>query len=65
MFNSMTEIHAAIRTMTNQELDQLIQLAGMMYEQGSITLDQTVEILGVAVAHKFERSVKKDQVVEV
>lgn len=65
MFNSMAEIHAAIRTMTDKELDQLIQLAGMMYEQGSITLDQTVEILGVAVAHKFERSVKKDQVVEV
>jgi hypothetical protein len=58
MFNSMTEIHAAIRTMTNKELEQLILLAGMMYEQGSITLDQTIEILGVAVAHTFERSIK-------
>ncbi len=63
MFNSMTEIHAAIRTMTDKELEQLILLAGMMYEQGSITLDQTIEILGVAVAHTFERSIKKDQVV--
>ncbi len=60
MFNSMTEIHAAIRTMTNEELEQLILLAAKMLELGSITQDQALEISGVAVAHMIERSIKKD-----
>lgn len=64
MFNSMTEIHAAIRTMTNEELEQLILLAAKMLELGSITQDQALEISGVAVAHMIERSIKS-QVVEV
>ncbi len=63
MFNSMTKIHAAIRTMTNEELEQLILLAAKMLELGSITQDQALEISGVAVAHMIERSIKKDQVV--
>ena len=58
MFNSMTEIHAAIRTMTNEELEQLVLLAAKMLEQGSITQDQALEISGVAVAHMIERSIK-------
>ncbi len=58
MFNSMTEIHAAIRTMTNEELEQLILLAAKMLELGSITQDQALEISGVAVAHMIERSIK-------
>ncbi len=40
MFNSMTEIHAAIRTMTDEELEQLILIAAKMFELGSITQDQ-------------------------
>jgi hypothetical protein len=58
MFNSMQEIHAAIRTMTNEELDQMTILTGKMFEQGSITQDQALEILGVIVAHSIERSIK-------
>ena len=65
MFNSMTEIHAAIRTMTDEELQQLILGANMMLEQGSITQDQALEIAGVAVAHMLERSMKKALAVEV
>jgi hypothetical protein len=65
MFNSMTEIHAAIRTMSDNELEQLTKLTGMMYEQGSITQDQAVEILGVVVAHTFDRSLKKAQAIVV
>ena len=62
MFNSMTEIHAAIRTMTNEELEQLVLLAAKMLEQGSITQDQALEISGVAVAHMIERSIKSQVV---
>lgn len=62
MFNSMTEIHAAIRTMTNEELEQLILLAAKMLELGSITQDQALEISGVAVAHMIERSIKSQVV---
>lgn len=65
MFNSMTEIHAAIRTMSDNELEQLILGANMMLKQGSITQDQALEIAGVAVAHMLERSIKKAQTVEV
>jgi len=61
MFNSMTEIHAAIRTMTNEELEQLVLLATKMLDLGSINQDQALEIMGVAVAHMIERSIKKDQ----
>ena len=64
MFNSMTEIHAAIRTMSKEEIDQMTLLTGKLYEDGSITLDQAIEILGIVVAHTFERS-QKAQVVEV
>ncbi len=62
MFNSMTEIHAAIRTMTNEELEQLVLLAAKMLELGSITQDQALEISGVAVAHMIERSIKSQVV---
>lgn len=62
MFNSMTEIHAAIRTMTNEELEQLVLLAAKMLEQGSITQDQALEISGVAVAHMIERLIKSQVV---
>jgi hypothetical protein len=57
MFNSMQEIHAAIRTMTNEELDQMALLAGKMLEQGSITQDQAIKIMGVVIAHSIERKV--------
>jgi len=57
MFNSMQEIHAAIRTMTNEELDQMALLATKMLEQGSITQDQAIEIMGVVIAHSIERKV--------
>jgi hypothetical protein len=59
MFNSMQEIHAAIRTMTDDELDWMASLAGKMLEQGSITQDQAIEIMGVIVAHSLERKVKE------
>jgi hypothetical protein len=58
MFNSMKEVHAAIRTMTSDELDQLTLLTGKMFEQGSITQDQALEIMSVIIAHSIERSVK-------
>ena len=64
MFNSMKEVHAAIRTMTKEELDQMTLLTGKLYEDGSITQDQAIEILGIIVAHMFERS-QKTQVVAV
>jgi hypothetical protein len=64
MFNSMKEVHAAIRTMSNEELKQVLMLADMMLEQESITIDQWIEIGGVVVAHQLERSIKA-QVVEV
>jgi hypothetical protein len=54
----MQEIHAAIRTMTNEELDQMTILTGKMFEQGSITQDQALEILGVIAAHSIERFIK-------
>jgi hypothetical protein len=57
MFNSMQEIHAAIRTMTDDELDWMASLAGKMLEQGSITQDQAIEIMGVVIAHSIERKV--------
>jgi hypothetical protein len=57
MFNSMTEVHAAIRTMTKEELDQLVILAGKMLEEGMITQDQAIEIAGVAVSHMIARAV--------
>jgi hypothetical protein len=64
MFNSMKEIHTAIRTMTNEELDQLATAASEMYANGMINLDKMTEIMGIVVAHQLERSIK-DQVVEV
>ena len=63
MFNSMKEIHTAIRTMTNEELDQLATAASEMYANGMINLDKMTEIMGIVVAHQLERSIK-DQVVE-
>ena len=62
MFNSMQEIHAAIRTMTNEELDQMALLATKMLEQGSITQDQAIEIVGIIIAHGFERKLKAENV---
>ena len=58
MFNSMKEIHTAIRAMTNDELDQLALLVSKMLEKGSITKDQAVEIVSIIVAHSIERKVK-------
>jgi hypothetical protein len=58
MFNSMKEIHTAVRAMTNDELDQLALLVSKMLEKGSITKDQAVEIVSVIVAHSIERKVK-------
>jgi hypothetical protein len=57
MFNSMQEIHAAIRTMTNEELDQLATAASEMYANGMIDLDKMTEIMGIVIGHAFERSV--------
>jgi hypothetical protein len=62
MFNSMQEIHAAIRTMTSEELDQMSLLATKMLEQGSITQDQAIEIVGIIIAHSFERKLKAEVV---
>jgi cytochrome c-type biogenesis protein CcmE len=53
----MQEIHAAIRSMTNEELDQMALLATKMLEQGSITQDQAIEIVGIVIAHSIERKV--------
>jgi len=64
MFNSMKEVHAAIRTMTNEELDQLATAASEMYANGMINLDKMIEIMGIVGAHQLERSIKA-QVVEV
>ncbi len=64
MFNSIEEIHSAIRSMTKEELEQMIVLAGRMLENASITQDQAIEISGVAIAHMLERSLKA-QAVEV
>jgi hypothetical protein len=58
MFNSMKEVHAAIRTMSADELSQAALLTGKMFEQGSITQDQALEIMGIIIAHSIERSLK-------
>ena len=58
MLKSMEEVHAAIRTMSQDELDQLTRGVGMLYENGEITMDQAVEALGLIVAHTFERTMK-------
>ena len=58
MFNSIEEVHAAIRTMTNEELDQLALLTKKTFERNGITQDQALEILGIILAHSIERSLK-------
>jgi prefoldin subunit 5 len=57
MFNSMQETHAAIRTMTNEELDQLATAASEMYANGMIDLDKMTVIMGIVIGHYIERSV--------
>jgi ATP-dependent protease Clp ATPase subunit len=64
MFNSMKEIHAAVRTMTKEELEQMVVAAGNLLDEGVIGQDQAIEIVSVAIAHMLERSLKA-QVVEV
>jgi hypothetical protein len=48
--------------MTNEELDQMALLATKMLEQGSITQDQAIEIVGIIIAHSFERKLKAEVV---
>ena len=57
MFQNLPEIHAAIRTMTNEELKQLLIGAKMMLDQGLIDQEKALEIAGAAIAHMLERSI--------
>jgi hypothetical protein len=54
----LRELHSTIREMTDEELVQLTQGVGMLYENGKIDLDKAVFVLGIVVAHTLERKIK-------
>ena len=57
MFQNLTEIHAAIRTMSDDELTQLLKGTKEMLDKGYIELDLATEVMGIAIAHMLERSI--------
>ena len=54
----LRELHSTIREMTDEELVQLTQGVGMLYENGKIDLDKAVSVLGIVVSHTLERKIK-------
>lgn len=48
-FNSLEEVKAAIRGMTNEELTQLIKLAESQYDANNITKAQAMEAIEYAL----------------
>lgn len=48
-FNSLEDVKAAIRGMTNEELTQLIKLAELQYNENNITKAQAMEMIEYAL----------------
>lgn len=56
-FNSLEEVKAAIRGMTNEELTQLIKLAELQYNENNITKAQAMETIEYALTVMLGRFV--------
>ena len=56
-FNSLEEVKAAIRGMTNEELTQLIKLAESQYNENNITKAQAMETIEYALTVMLGRFV--------
>lgn len=51
------EIHAAFRTLTDEQLRLVLKGTKEMLDKGYIEQDLALEVMGIAIAHMLERSI--------
>lgn len=51
------EIHTAFRTLTDEQLGQVLKGTADLLQKGLIEQDLALEVMGIAIAHMLERSI--------
>ncbi len=57
MFQNLPEIHAAFRTLTDEQLGHVLKGTKEVFDKGYIEQDLALEVIGIAIAHMLERSI--------